>query len=85
MTDADAAANPPDPDPLRTVARLYRAWARLRPAWVRTPPPPHADGAPHPTLRRRPRDPWVPAPPPHLDPDLTEADPSDHTPAGTDP
>ena len=66
-----ANAPPPTSDPLRATARLYRAWAVLKPEWVQTLPPPPTDGAPHPTLRRRPRPPHVPAPPPHLDPDRT--------------
>ena len=37
---------PPTADPFADVARLYRAWAILRPEWVRDPPPPHRDGRP---------------------------------------
>ncbi len=31
--------------PLREVGRLYKAWARLKPEWVRTLPPPFAESA----------------------------------------
>ncbi|MEM9703788.1 MAG: hypothetical protein AAF907_15220 [Planctomycetota bacterium] len=55
----------------REIAALNRAAARLKPDWMRFLPPPLTDGAPHPTLKRRPRPPWVPQPPPHLDPDLS--------------
>ena len=70
-SDADAAALPRDPDPLRTVAALCRFAQRLR--RNRTPPfpPPPAGAVARRNPRRRPRPPHVPAPPPHLDPDLT--------------
>ena len=70
--DLDENRLPPAVNPLRTVSRLREFFRRLRPERAATLPDPPADGAAHPTLRRRPRPAWVPAPPPHLDPDRSE-------------
>ncbi|WP_165700464.1 hypothetical protein [Alienimonas californiensis] len=69
QTDNWANRLPPAADPIRSAARLREFFRRLRPDLAVAPPAPPVDGAAHPTLERRPRPPWVPAPPPHLDPD----------------
>ena len=58
--------------------RQRRAWiAATFPGGVMCLPAPPPGTVPHPTLRRRPRPPHVPKPPPHLDPDLSEAERAD--------
>ena len=69
-SDAEATALPIDSEPLRTAAALNRFYLKLRRNRVMPWPDPPVGAVERPNPRRRPRPPWIPAPPPHLDPDL---------------
>ena len=59
-------------DPLRETARLRKEWAATLDGMPLRFPNRSRGAVPIPGATRGPRPPWVPKPPPHLDPDRTE-------------